>query len=54
MNTVGEEVNYDDQVKFESVAAEGQSLHCSKKTFGDVKVNINSEWYEVNVNNQNN
>ena len=44
VQTVGEEVNYDDQIKFESVATEGQFLHCSKRTFGEVNVNINSNW----------
>ena len=43
---MGEEVHYSDQVKLESVATEGQFLHCSKKTFGDseVQINVNKEW----------
>ena len=45
VQTVGEEVNYDDQIKFESVATEGQFLHCSRKTFGDINIKIFSEWY---------
>ena len=44
VQTVGEEVNYDDQIKFESVATAGQFLHCSKRTFGDVNINVNSHW----------
>ena len=44
VQTVGDEVNYEDQIKFESLSTEGYYLHCSKKTFGDVKININSEW----------
>ncbi len=44
VETVGEEVNYDDQIKFESVATEGQFLHCGRKTFGELKVNANSKW----------
>ena len=43
VQSVGEEVNYDDQIKFESVATEGQYLHCSKRTFGDINVNAFSE-----------
>ncbi len=50
VQTVGEEVNYDDQIKFESVATEGQFLHCSKKTFGDININAFSERY-IHVNN---
>ena len=42
---MGDEVRYSDQVKFESVATEGQFLHCSKKTFGDVKIKANKKWY---------
>ena len=45
VQTIGEEVNYDDQIKFESVATEGQYLHCSRKTFGDVNIPVLSEWY---------
>ena len=44
VQTVGEEVNYDDQIKFESLATEGQYLHCSKKTFGDANINAFSDW----------
>ena len=44
VQSVGEEVHYNDQVKFESVATEGQFLHCSQKTFGQVKMNINKNW----------
>ena len=48
VQSVGEEVHYSDQVKFESVATEGQYLHCSCKTFGQVEknVNINKNWSE--------
>ena len=42
---MGDEVRYSDQVKFESVVTEGQFLHCSKKTFGDVKIKANKKWY---------
>ena len=45
IHSVGHEVHYSDQVKFESVATEGQFLHCSKKTFGDVKIKANKKWY---------
>ena len=38
-------MQYSDQVKFESVATEGQFLHCSKKTFGDVKIKANKKWF---------
>ena len=31
--SVGKDVDYDDHVKFESVAIEGQFLHCSKEEF---------------------
>ena len=34
VRSVGDEVRYNDQVKFESVKTEGQFLHCSTKTFG--------------------
>ncbi len=44
VQTVGEEVNYDDQIKFESSFTQGYYLHSSKKTFGEVKINVNSEW----------
>ena len=44
VQSVGEEVHYNDQVKLESVATEGQFLHCSQKTFGQVKININKNW----------
>ena len=44
MQTVGEEVDYDDQIKFESLATEGQFLHCSEKTFGEVNINAFNEW----------
>ncbi len=40
----GKEVNYADQIKIESMATLGQYLHCSKRTFGQVNVNIFSEW----------
>ena len=49
VQTVGEEVNYDDQIKFESVATEGQYLHCSQKTFGDININAFSERYKLGV-----
>ena len=45
VQTVGEEVDYDDQVKFESLATEGQYLHCSERTFGEVNINALREWY---------
>lgn len=44
IQSVGHEVHYSDQVKFESTASEGQFLHCSKKTFGDVKIKANKKW----------
>ena len=44
VQSVGEEVHFSDQVKLESAATEGQFLHCSKKTFGDVHININKDW----------
>ena len=44
VQTVGEEVNFADQIKFESVASECQYLHCSAKTFGDMNINVYSEW----------
>ena len=44
VQSVGEEVHYSDQVKLESVATEGQFLHCSQKTFGEVQININKDW----------
>lgn len=44
VQSVGEEVHYNDQVKLESMAIEGQFLHCSEKTFGEVQVNINRDW----------
>jgi hypothetical protein len=44
IQSVGQEVQYSDQVKFESVATEGQFLHCSRKTFGDVKIKANKKW----------
>ena len=44
VQSVGEEVHFNDQVKLESVATEGQFLHCSKKTFGEVHININKDW----------
>lgn len=33
VRSVGNEVCYDDQVKFESVKAEGQFLHCSSHPY---------------------
>ena len=44
VQSVGEEVHFSDQVKLESVATEGQFLHCSKKTFREVHININKDW----------
>ena len=44
VQSVGEEVHYSDQVMFESVAAEGQYLHCSRAKFGDVKIKVNKQW----------
>ena len=44
VQSVGEEVRYSDQVKLESVATEGQFLHCGEKTFGEVHININKDW----------
>ena len=46
VQSVGEEVHYNDQVKLESVAMEGQFLHCSRRTFGEVEININKDWLE--------
>ena len=44
IQSVGEAVHFSDQVKLESVATEGQFLHCSRKTFGEVHININKDW----------
>ena len=44
VQSVGEEVHFSDQVKLESIATEGQFLHCSRKTFGEVHININKDW----------
>ena len=44
VQSVGEEVHYNDQVKLESIATEGQFLHCSEKMF---EVGINKNWYEL-------
>ena len=41
---MGEEVHYNDQVKLESVSTESQFLHCSKRTFGEVKISTNKNW----------
>ena len=41
--TTGDKVNYADQVKFESMATLGQYLHCSKRTFGKMKINTFSD-----------
>ena len=46
VQSVGEEVHYNDQVKLESVAMEGQFLHCSRKTFGEAQISINKNWLE--------
>ena len=40
----GDKVNYADQVKFESMATLGQYLHCSKRTFGNMKISTFSDW----------
>ena len=34
------QVRYNDQIKFESVKAEGQFLHCSARTFGAVNFHV--------------
>ena len=34
------QVHYKDQVKFESIKTEGQFLHCSGKTFGEVGFHV--------------
>jgi hypothetical protein len=44
IQSIGEEIRFSDQVKLESVTTEGQFLHCSGKTFGEVHININKDW----------
>ena len=42
VEAVGVAINYHDQIKFESLAIQGQYLHCSKKPLPPT---VNSDWY---------
>ena len=41
---MGDEVRYNDQVKFESLKTKGQFLHCSNHRFKD-KFHVLKQWF---------